>query len=145
MFFFFVFVFFFSLHFYSQPTSRLTSISENGVNIRIPLFLHLKGILNIIPEVFPSTREMKNEFAALYRQSEIKPRNITKPYLSMASMVFQHWQWTCHRCCLTWLRQKAFDTIDYNILFEKLRSVGTDDISMLCFTSYLLDIIFTGK
>ena len=40
---------------YSQSTSRMTSISENEINIQIPLcnVRHLNGILKISLEIFP--------------------------------------------------------------------------------------------
>ena len=42
---------------FSQPTSSMTSISDNEINIRIPLcdVQHLKGILNISLKVYLKT------------------------------------------------------------------------------------------
>ena len=44
--------------FYSQSTSRVTSIAENEMNIRSPLcnVRHLHGMLNISLEIFPKRR-----------------------------------------------------------------------------------------
>ena len=43
---------------YSQSTSRMTSISENKMNIQIPFcnVQHLNGILNISLEIFPKKK-----------------------------------------------------------------------------------------